>query len=213
MLRRMAGRAGIAVSAVRPATYQGQPISSTRIRAEVAKGRLSIVEHMLGRPFSIFGTVVRGRRLGRRLGFPTANLDPHNEVLPPCGVYAARALLHGRLVDGVINLGFAPTVGPPADSRPTLEVFLLGVDAKLYGEEIELFFVERLRKERKYGSLETLQRQIALDVRHAQELLSKKRTKNPFTHASPRIIVRPGIEKKRTRKNKQGPVNLHEPGR
>ena len=117
---------------------------------------------MLGRPFSVLGTVVRGRGVGRTLGFPTANLDSNNEVLPPLGVYAVQAWIGRRLYDGLLNLGVHPTFGvAPA---PTIELHLLNVNMDLYGRDVEVFFTRRIRDEAVFASVDQLRARIAEDI-------------------------------------------------
>ncbi|MBM4142145.1 MAG: riboflavin biosynthesis protein RibF [Lentisphaerae bacterium] len=181
----LAGAHGIAVKGVRPVMRRRLPISSTRIRTEVAAGRLDEAAAMLGRPFSILGTVTRGTALGRRLGFPTANLDPHNEVLPPGGVYAVFARRQrppgrGRrraepLRAGVLNLGLAPTVG--LASAPRIELHLLDFKGDLYGADIEVWFVRRLRDEARFSSAADLRAAIARDAAAARRTLARKKDK------------------------------------
>jgi riboflavin kinase/FMN adenylyltransferase len=125
---------------------------------------------MLGRPFSVFGTVVRGRNIGRQLGFPTANLDPHNEVRPPSGVYAARVTVRGRAHGG------AAFVAETADAQSTpsgfvIEAYILDFEGSLYGEDIEIGFLRRLREVRRFASMPALREQIGRDVEAIREQL------------------------------------------
>jgi riboflavin kinase / FMN adenylyltransferase len=172
LVSRMGRDTGLRVTVVAPVVYKAETISSTRIRAEVLRGNLNEAAAMLGRPVSILGTVTTGRSIGRKLGFPTANLDPHNEVLPPHGVYAVRATIGGRLREGVMNFGLRPTVADGL-SIPTLELHVFDFSGDLYGEDIEVFFVDFLREERKFDSLETMRRAIAMDIVSAQEALRR----------------------------------------
>jgi riboflavin kinase/FMN adenylyltransferase len=151
----------------------GVQISSTLIRAAVEAGELARATELLGREFTILGTVVEGRKLGRTLGFPTANLAAHNEQFPPNGVYAAAAWFGGREHAGVINLGFRPTVANGEPER-LLELNVFDFDGDLYGMEIEVAFRGRLRGERKFESLGALKEQIAADIVVAREALRGK---------------------------------------
>jgi len=110
MLKTMAPCFGFKVTVIPPVRWHGTVVSSTRIRAAVLAGHLEEAAGMLGRPFSLLGTVVPGRGLGRKLGIPTANLDPHNEVAPPDGVYIVRAHWDGTDYPGIVNLGVRPTI-------------------------------------------------------------------------------------------------------
>src|SRR5436190_5780015 len=125
---------------------------------------------MLGREYTILGTVVRGDDLGKKIGFPTANLIAHNEQFPPNGVYFAQARLNGAVYPGVINLGYRPTVSK-AQER-VLEIHLLDFDRDIYGKDLEVSFVQYLRPEKKFETIETLARQIGADVKQARELLA-----------------------------------------
>lgn len=159
-----------------PATLAGDargPFSSTRAREAVAAGDLAEVARVLGRPHEIAGVVVEGDRRGRTIGFPTANLGPPLEMLPPRGVYAVRVALvtddDRHLADGVMNFGVRPTVGGEIETR---EVHLLDWSGDLYGATLRLQLVARIREERKFPSLDALRGQIAEDVRAARALLS-----------------------------------------
>lgn len=168
LLARLVAPRGVTVTVVEPVRFAGRPISSTRIRSAVTLGRLGTAARMLGRPFSVLGTVVHGQAIGRQLGFPTANLDVQNEVLPPCGVYAARARVGTFRFKAVLNLGFKPTTlhHHPA-ALPTLEVHLPGFSGNLYGKVMEVCFLRKLRNERHFSSPEALRRQIARDIARA----------------------------------------------
>lgn len=171
LLRRLGRDLGFATTVVAPVVRDGEPVSSTRIRSLIARGRLDQAARMLGRPVGIFGAVYRDRQLGRKLGFPTANLDSQSELLPPGGVYAVHALVGNRLFDGVLNLGTRPTFGR-ASTKLSAELHLLDVNMKLYGRKIEVFFAKRLRKERTFSSHEQLMATIARDTRHARRFFA-----------------------------------------
>lgn len=146
-------------------TLGGEPVKSSRIRALLQEGRVEEARHLLGRPYGAYGVVVEGEKLGRKLGFPTANLAVHpNKVLPP-GVFAVEAQGAFGRYKGVANVGTRPTVN---GSERRLEVHLLGFAGDLYGEEMRLVFLKRLREERRFASLEELQAQIAKDVASAR---------------------------------------------
>lgn len=164
---------GFDVHVVRPVLRHRLPVSSTRIREEVRAGNLSEARALLGRPFSVLGTVVSGRTLGRTLGFPTANLKTRNEALPPDGVYAVFAAVRGRCHRAVLNLGRRPTVRQGGELRPVLELHLLDFKRNLYGDAIEVFFVRRLREERRFDTTGLLRNQIARDVQRARTVLEK----------------------------------------
>lgn len=170
LLQKLGGELGFSVVGVKPVKSNGAIISSTAIRQAVEAGDFAAATRMLGREYTILGTVEEGKRLGRSLGFPTANLSAHSEQFPPNGVYAAEGLLAGERVRGVVNLGVRPTVadGPP---ERVLEFHLFDLDRDLYGQEIELRFLQYLRPERKFENLAALREQIGRDVVEARRAL------------------------------------------
>ena len=147
----------------------GKPVSSTRIRQAIRSGDLDVASQMLGRAYSLAGTVVKGDGLGRQLGFPTANLEVTGLALPPTGVYAVHALVgnSGRIHRAVLNIGYRPTLkNRPPQIR--VEAHLIDFDGDLYGQELELTFVDKLRDELRFPSLADLRNQIAHDILEAQ---------------------------------------------
>jgi riboflavin kinase/FMN adenylyltransferase len=142
-------------------------VSSTRIREAIRAGELDGVSQMLGRAYSLAGPVVRGDGLGHQLGFPTANLDATGLALPPHGVYAVHAEAGGKTYRAVLNIGFRPTLQNP---KPQLrvEAHLIDFTGELYGQEMEVAFVEKLRPETRFPSLAELRAQIARDILEAQ---------------------------------------------
>ena len=170
LLRKLAPDNDLQVSVVEPLLWKKDVISSTRIRRSVAKGDLEDAEQMLGRPFSVLGTVVRGRHIGTQLGFPTANLDPHNEVRPPSGVYAVYAKVHGRQWPGAAFIAdITDAKGSP--SGFIVEVHILGFDMDVYGEDIEVSFVRHVRDVQHFNGREALRQQIARDVQAVGDML------------------------------------------
>lgn len=146
---------------------EGTPISSSRIRDAIERGAFDEAATMLGRPHSVFGTVVRGDGRGRQLGFPTANVDLDGELTPPAGVYQVVASLRGQRRVAVANLGYRPTFDGGKDGRPPapiLEVHVPGLDEAFYGEQLEVEFVRKIRDERSFPSKEALLAQIRADV-------------------------------------------------
>ena len=132
-------------------------------------GDLKKTAEMLGREYTILGTVVRGDDLGKKIGFPTANLSAHNEQFPPNGVYFAEAKLDGGRYPGVVNLGYRPTVSSSKTER-VLEIYLLDFDRDIYGKDLEVRFISYLRPEKKFENVDALVRQIERDVQQAREL-------------------------------------------
>jgi riboflavin kinase/FMN adenylyltransferase len=150
----------------------GELVSSTAIRHAIEAGDLTKAAEMLGREYTILGTVVRGEHLGKKIGFPTANLSAHSEQFPPNGVYFAEATLDGIVHPGVVNLGYRPTVSSDKSER-VLEIYLLDFDDDIYGKDIEVRFVQYLRPEQKFENLDALVRQIELDVQQARKLCAR----------------------------------------
>ncbi len=157
--------------AVAPVLLDGSPVSSTRVRQAVAEGDFPTAARLLGRPYSILGEVITGRQLARKLGFPTANLPVDGLQLPPFGVYAVRASTTHHLRNGVANLGRRPTVEHNPLVPCQLEAHLFDFQGDLYGQTLEVVFVQHLRGELRLNSLEALQAQIARDAAQARTLL------------------------------------------
>lgn len=151
-------------------SLNGRVVSSTRIRETIQAGQLDGASQMLGRTYSVAGTVSRGDALGQKLGFPTANIATSDLLLPPNGVYAVQARTGGKNHAGVANVGTRPTLKQEGQ-LPRLEVHLLDFDGSLYDQEMEVCFVEKFRGEQRFESLEHLKAQIALDVSRAKALL------------------------------------------
>jgi riboflavin kinase/FMN adenylyltransferase len=170
LLMREAATRGFRLEAVPPVMLDGERVSSTRIRQAIRDGNLAAAAHMLGRPYSVSGTVVTGKQLGRTLGYPTANLATGDSQLPPDGVWAVRVTdQDGHLWDGVASLGVRPTLG----SLPRLlEAHLFGFTGDLYGQSLDVRFEQFLRTEIKCPSLEALRLQIELDAQAAREVLA-----------------------------------------
>lgn len=171
LLQKLGARFGFEVVGIKPVAVGDEVVSSTAIRAAVEAGDFATAAAMLGREYSILGTVQAGAQLGRKLGYPTANLSAHSEQFPPNGVYAAEAILHGRRLRGVVNLGYRPTV-PSTHPERVLELHIFDFDADLYGQDVEVRFVQYLRGEKKFANTEALAAQIAQDVRRAKKLLA-----------------------------------------
>lgn len=150
-------------------SLNNKTISSTRIRQCIADGDLDAAGQMLGRSYAISGEVLRGDQLGRKLGFPTANVDVRGLVLPPFGVYAAHVKTQSGSFPAVVNIGVRPTVA--ARPEPRCEAHLLDFDGDLYGQQAEVGFVEFIRAERKFENVEALRRQIAADAAAARAML------------------------------------------
>lgn len=163
MLRRMGTELGFRLAAVAPVMWEGERISSTRIRQAIRDGNFEAVEKMLGRPYEVSGKVIEGRKLGRELGFPTANLRLGDLQTPQDGVWVVEVDGKHR---GVANLGMRPTVG---GDEKLLEVHLFDFSGNLYGKTLHVRFLRYLRAEKKFSSMEELKEQIAKDAAEARE--------------------------------------------
>lgn len=168
LLARLSTEWGFRLEAVPPVMMDGERVSSTRIRQAIRDGNLAAAATMLGRPYTVAGRVTEGRRLGRTLGFPTANLERGEEQLPPDGVWAVRVGIEGARFDGVANLGVRPTVD---GKNRSLEVHVFGFEGNLYGKRLEVEFVRHLRPERTFGSVDELRDAIREDAARALYIL------------------------------------------
>lgn len=170
-LRRFCRETGIELVVLEDQRQDDRRISSTRVRAAIADGDLVRAREMLGRPVSMLGTVVAGDQRGRSIGFPTANLDLHHEIRPPAGVYAVRAIVGSEHLAGVANIGTRPTFGPDGDLQ--VEVHILDRDLELYGTELEVELIARIRDEMRFDSKDALIRQINADIAGARAALGQ----------------------------------------
>ena len=168
-LRARTADIGIELETVPPVMVDGERVSSTRIRQAIRDGSLAGAARMLGRPYAVSGVVVEGRKLGRQLGFPTANVAIGDELTPPDGVWAVRvAPAGGEALPGVANLGVRPTLD---GALRVLEAHVFDFSGDLYGSEIEVEFVRFLRPEQRFASLELLREQIVADAASARQWL------------------------------------------
>ena len=171
MLRSLGARYGFRAEKIDPVRYKEFVVSSTRIRRLVSEGRVDEAGALLGRQYSIDGVVVEGAHRGSALGFPTANLQTDNELIPPNGVYATTATLDGVIHRSVTNVGLRPTFQDVA--APVVETHLLAFNRPLYGERLRLGFVQRIRDERAFDGPEALRAQIHADVERARALFDR----------------------------------------
>ncbi len=169
LLEELAPKMGFEVASVPPVSVDARVVSSTLIRAAVECGDLQSAGKYLGRDFTILGTVTEGRQLGRQLGFPTANLRAHNELFPPNGVYAAKAWFRENEYGGVVNIGVRPTIENETGER-ILELHLFNFDQQIYGEDVEVAFLQFLRPERKFSDVDQLRAQIERDAEAARQI-------------------------------------------
>jgi riboflavin kinase / FMN adenylyltransferase len=171
LLRTLGQRYGFRADKIDPVRYKEFVVSSTRIRRLVAEGRVDEAGAMLGHPFALAGTIVEGRRRGRELGFPTANLRTDNELIPPHGVYATTLTVDGIVHAAITNIGVNPTFGD--NGATTIETHVLRYNRELYGQRVQLGFVQRLRDERRFDDVDALRAQIEADCRRAERLFTR----------------------------------------
>ncbi len=165
LLRKMSGELGFVADEVPEVQLRGQRISSSRIRTLLDQGRVNLARRMLGRPYGVEGVIIRGNRRGHTIGFPTANLKPHNRVIPKYGVYATATLVGGVWRKSITNIGVRPTFENDAD--PSIETYLFDFDADLYGDVLRVRFLHRIRDERKFNGIDELKAQIGKDSARA----------------------------------------------
>jgi riboflavin kinase/FMN adenylyltransferase len=172
LCRRLGADLGFGVETVAPVRIDGARVSSTAIRSAIRRGSFALAQRLLGRPYSLYGTVVRGAGRGWELGYPTANLDVHNEAMPPEGVYAAWAFTNGEAIPSAVSIGRRETFSAERANRLLVEVHLLGRSDDLYGRDLEVRFVRRIREQRRFATPEELSAQIARDVEACREALA-----------------------------------------
>ncbi len=172
LLEKCAVAGGYKLIEIPPQLIEHAAVSSTKIRHAILDGRLEDASQMLGRYYSLTGTVAHGKKLGRTLGYPTANLEPNEpeQIIPANGIYAIRAMHAGQLYDGMLSIGFNPTVTDKKELK--IEANLFGFDKDIYGDELELFFVKKLRDEQKFPSLEALVHQLDEDKKATIQVLA-----------------------------------------
>src|SRR5205809_513880 len=165
-LRAISKDLGFFADEVPEVCLRGRRVSSSRIRELLQRGRVNLARRMLGRPYGVEGRVVRGAERGVKLGFPTANIQPHNRVIPRGGVYVTAALIDKQWRRSVTNIGTRPTFDD--GSETSVETHVLNWSGDLYGDVVRVRFLHRLREEKKFASIDELKSQIERDVRRAQ---------------------------------------------
>jgi riboflavin kinase/FMN adenylyltransferase len=176
LLRELSERLGFFADEVDEVQIRGQRISSSRIRELLAAGRVNLARRMLGRPYGVEGVIIRGNRRGHTIGFPTANLKPHNRVVPRFGVYATATLIDGAWRKSITNIGVRPTF---EDSQePSIETYVFDFEGDLYGDVLRVRFLHRIRDERKFAGIDELKGQIEADTRHARNYFQHPGVRN-----------------------------------
>jgi len=176
LLRKVSADLGFVADEVPEVVLRGQRISSSKIRHLLSEGRVNLARRMLGRPYGIEGVIVRGDRRGHTIGFPTANLRPHNRVIPKFGVYATATLVDGAWRRSITNVGVRPTFGQ--DLEPSIESYIFDFDGDLYGDVLRVRFLHRIRDERKFNGIDELKGQIARDSDRALNYFKHEGVRN-----------------------------------
>ena len=171
LLRSLGARYGFKAEKIDPVRYKDFVVSSTRVRRLVSEARVDEAGALLGHQYFIDGMVVKGDERGRTIGFPTANLCTENELIPPHGVYATTVIVDGIVRPSITNIGTRPTVD--SSGKTTIETHIFDYDKDLYGMTIRLAFVQRLRDERAFDSLDALKLQITADCSRARVLFDR----------------------------------------
>lgn len=165
LLRRLSVELGFHADEVDEIRLRGMRISSSKVREALAAGRVNLARRMLGRPYGVEGVIIRGDRRGHTIGFPTANLKPHNRVIPKFGVYATATLVGGTWRRSITNIGVRPTF--ETTTEPSIETYLFDFDGDLYGDVLRVRFLHRIRDERKFNGIDELKAQIEKDSARA----------------------------------------------
>jgi len=173
LLKRMAKKHSFGLRVFKHLKLHNRIVSSTLIRALIKAGNLRSAQAFLGRRVSFMGDVIRGEGRGRTLGFPTANIRPHHEVLAPDGIYASEAFCGGRRFFGLAYLGIKPTFKKNIEGR-SIEVYLLGLRKDLYGKKMEVRLIKKIRDDKKFSSADALISRMKMDVAAAKEIFSKQ---------------------------------------
>ena len=176
LLREMSSKLGFVADEVDEVQIRGVRISSSKIRDLLANGSVNLARRMLGRPYGVEGVIIRGNRRGHTIGFPTANLKPHNRVIPRYGVYATATLIDGKWRKSITNIGVRPTF--ESDSEPSIESYIFDFDGDLYGDVLRVRFLYRIRDERKFNGIDELKAQIEKDTRRARNYFRHQGVKN-----------------------------------
>jgi riboflavin kinase/FMN adenylyltransferase len=167
LLERTGAEQGFSVHAVSGYLLDGERVSSTAVRDYLAQGDCERVARLLGRPFSMRGEIMHGRKLGRELGMPTANIELHTQALPLVGIYVVEATVDGVTYPGVAGIGYKPTVSETPE--PSLEVHLVDFSGDLYGRIMTVHFLRKLRDEQKFADLAALQAAMAADLQATRD--------------------------------------------
>ncbi|CAN5733067.1 bifunctional riboflavin kinase/FAD synthetase [soil metagenome] len=176
LLKKMSKELGFFADEVPEIRLRGTRISSSKIRELLKDGKVNPARRMLGRPYGVEGQIIHGDQRGRTIGFPTANLKPHNRVIPKYGVYATANLIEGVWHRSITNVGVRPTFED--DKEPSIESYIFDFDGDLYGDVLRVRFLHRIRDEKKFNGIVELKAQIERDTRTALNYFKRLGVKN-----------------------------------
>ncbi len=172
LMEKMGAQQGVTVQSMNSMLQDGVRVSSTAVRIALKDGNLRLAQRYLGRPYSISGHVEHGEKLGRKIGYPTANIQLKHNIPALTGIFVVRVSIEGeKMFEGVASLGVRPTVA--SNGKPILEVYLFDFEQEIYGKHLHVDFLHKLRDEMKFDGLESLTKQIALDVAQSKEWFIK----------------------------------------
>jgi riboflavin kinase/FMN adenylyltransferase len=170
-IKKLSAEYGFKVRRINPVKLKGRIISSSSVRRFIMQGKINQANEFLGRELSILGRVVKGSQRGKILGYPTANIMPRQEIVPAAGVYAIRVKLDNKMLPGIANIGYRPTFHSQENSPRVIEAHIFNFRSRLYGRRLEVFFIRRIRPEKRFASHSALLAQIKKDERKARQIL------------------------------------------
>ena len=170
-LKKLSQNNNIKIFVINFKKFNNYKISSSKIRSLIQTGKVNLVNKIMGRPWSISGRVIKGKKFGRKIGFPTANIKIFNQIKPSFGVYSVKIIFNKKTYKGIANFGVRPTFG---SSSPILEVNVFGKNHNFYNKNIKVLFIDFIRKEKKFKNSSMLVRQIKKDIKVAKISLNKK---------------------------------------
>jgi len=171
LLKEMGENLGFKVIVIDKVSLGGKSPSSTMIRKAIHEANFNLIDELLGRRYSLWGEVVEGEKIGRTIGFPTANINPFHEIVPAQGVYAVKVKIENQDYQGVLNIGYPPFfVKEGNEKKLKIEVYILDFIDDIYGQEIEVFFIDKVRDEISFSDADELKEQIEKDLEKAKEI-------------------------------------------
>ncbi|QUH31858.1 bifunctional riboflavin kinase/FAD synthetase [Vallitalea guaymasensis] len=171
LLKKLSSNYGYELITIPKIAYNNDIVSSTWIRKEIKQGNIELANKLLGENFSITGKVVEGKKNGRKFGFPTANIIPHRyKILPPNGVYYSNISVNGKKYDSITNVGVNPTLN---GQKKVVETHILGFDEDIYGQVVVVEFIQFIRKEKKFNSIEELKKEVSSNIEYVTSLINE----------------------------------------